>query len=517
MQESSRLHEIIKVFHKHEFPRNRTPENIRCILEELGPTFIKIGQILSGRNDFVSEEYRTEFKKLLTAVKPMDFENVKSVLNEEFENYEDVFASVDEVPLGSASIAQTHHAVLKDGTEVAVKILRSGIKDTVATDMKLIRNLVKVLRIDKFIDSVTDVNSLIEDLEITLNDEMNLLLEAQHMEEFSKNNSGLKYIKVPEVYHEYTTSDVLTMEYIGGFRINECDKLKEAGYDIHEIGEKLADNYVKQVIDDGYYHSDPHAGNIKIEEGSIVYLDFGETGYLSAQNQKLLGKCIKYILDDNYREITNVLCTLNTSSGDVDFPSLNSAVKSILDKNKTISINDIDIKDFISDLMKILSENGITLPRDISMLARSILTFAGLLEEICPEISIAEVFRNYYLNNPFDSLSGQNLKKQLVSAYMNMDEIVGLPVEVLTALKGINNNELKFGTVTDFSKKQKRIQFQYITMIVLAILGASLIISYAMISALSYQGFLSIIIPVLILADVVSLILTGIAVSKSSK
>ncbi len=479
MSENSRLKEIIKILNKHNFISDKSPKNVRTIFEELGPTFIKIGQILSNRNDFLSVEYRNEFKKLLDSATPIPYSDIANTLENEYEDYKNIFKFIDEKPLGSASIAQTHHAILSSGEEVAIKIVRNGIRDTVSLDLRLLKKIIKQFHLDKLISSITDIDKLINDLSVTMMEEMDLLTEAKHIDKFSSLNQNINYIKTIKVYHEYTTSNVLVMEYIDGDNIDKVAILKDKGYDINEIAQKLANNYIKQAINDGFYHADPHASNIKIKDGKIVYLDFGMMGTLSLNSQKQLEKCIEFILNDNYREIANIVCMMNTNDEEVDFMSLCNSIKNVLEKNKTTSIHSVDVKVFINDMYELLNNSHIILPNDITMLARGILVIAGLLEEICPDISLVTVFKNYYLSNINEYINLDKIKKAAVSTYFNANSLMNIPNEMLSTLKSINNDEMTFNVKVKNSDKLNDSTSTFSHQFIIAITNASLLIGLA--------------------------------------
>ena len=479
MKENNRLKEIIKILNKHNFINDKSPKNIRIIFEELGPTFIKIGQILSNRNDFLSEEYRNEFKKLLDSATPIPYSNIINTLETEYEDYKSIFKLIDEKPLGSASIAQTHHAILSSGEEVAIKIVRNGIRDTVSLDLKLLKKIIRQFHLDKLISSVTDIDKLVNDLMTTMMEEMDLLTEAKHIDRFSSLNQDINYIKTIKVYHEYTTTNVLVMEYIDGDNIDKLTILKDKGYDIDEIAQKLANNYIKQAIGDGFYHADPHASNIKIKDGKIVYLDFGMMGTLSLTSQKQLEKCIEYILNDNYREIANIVCMMNTNNEEVDFMTLCNNIRNVLEKNKATSIQSIDVKTFINDMYELLNNSHIVLPNDITMLARGILVIAGLLEEICHNISLVTVFKNYYLSNINEYINSEKLKKSIVSTYFNANSLINIPNEMLSTLKSINNDEMTFNVKVKNSDKLNDSTSTFTHQFIIAITNSSLLIGLA--------------------------------------
>jgi ubiquinone biosynthesis protein len=483
MDEKARLNEILKVLNKHHILQNKSPENIRIIFEELGPTFVKIGQILSSRNDYLPNAYCLEFKKLLDKVAPIPYEEIDNTLHSIYPNYDEIFKTVNKKPLGSASIAQTHQATLKNGDVVALKIRRKNIESSVALDFKLIKKVINTLHLDQLFTSIANLKELINELEQTMKEEMNLTTELSHMEEFYLLNNNVKYLRPIKIYNEYSNSEVLVMEYIAGYKISDVEALKAAGYDLNEIGVKLANNYIKQALDDGYYHADPHASNIKILDGKIVYLDFGMMGRLSITSQQNLKKMIFYILTNNYKEIARILSLMNVNDNKIDYMSLVSDIKNVLERNKTSEIANINIKQFISDMYKMIKDNAIILPKDITMLGRGILVISGLLEIIAPDLSLALVFQNYFKSNIDKYINKEDLKRIAFNAALNTESLVAIPSELLSALKGINNNELRFNVELFNSNKLTDSISTIAHQIIIALIDSALIIGMGIIAS----------------------------------
>ena len=255
----SRLSEILQVLRKHQITKGLTPVRLREILEDLGPTYVKLGQIMSMRSDMLPEEYCKELTSLRTQVKPVKFSQMKDLLEKELgAPVSQVFSCLDETPLGSASIAQVHRGRLLTGEEVVVKIQRPNIREIMAEDIALMRKAAGILNLAMQTKDIVDFRSIIEEMWKTTQEEMDFEKEAENLKLFAENQKEIVYITSPKVYPEYTTSKVLTMSYIGGLQIDRLEELRALGYDNTEIGQKAAENYCKQIMDDGFFHADPH-------------------------------------------------------------------------------------------------------------------------------------------------------------------------------------------------------------------------------------------------------------------
>ena len=264
-----RLREITAVLKKHAITRGVSPEKLRLILEDLGPTYIKLGQIMSLRSDILPKRYCDELMKLCSDVPPMPFSQVIEVLEESMGcPWQEEFQHIEQKPLGAASIAQVHRATLKTGEEVVIKVQRKGIYETMARDIGLMHKAVRLMP-PVSIKGMVDLNMVLSELWTVTQEEMNFLTEAANMAEFAKKNKDVAFVKVPILYREYISPHILVMEYIDGFAINDKANLLANGYDLNEIGTKYVDNFIKQVMEDGFFHADPHPGNVRIQEGNI--------------------------------------------------------------------------------------------------------------------------------------------------------------------------------------------------------------------------------------------------------
>ena len=477
--QSNRLKEIVEVIKSHDLLKNRSASNIRETIEDLGPTFIKMGQILSLRPDLISEELSTELKKLRCDVKPMDEETIKEILNTEFNNNtENIFKEFDYTQIGSASIGQTHKAILKNGEMVAVKIQRKGIEEMMLMDTKLIHKALSILHFEKLLGNTVDVHGIVDEIYNSAKEEMNFITEANHIEEFYNNNKDILYLKPIKVYNTYSTKHVLTMEYIFGNFINETTELQKLGYDIEEISLKLADNYIKQALDDGFFHADPHSDNIKIDEGKIVYIDFGMMGRLTTNHRELMNKCIVGIINNDIQTVSRVLVLLDTTQNEIDYMRLNNDIRNILDKYKTTDIANIDIKKFFYEMFIMLNKNGITLPKNISMLLRGIIVLEGVLEEINPNLNLMMVLKNRVKSS---NISKSVLDNLIVDGIKSGQSLFSIPNEILTFFKGVNTGELRFNIEMNDSKNQIHQISDIFHQVIIAILDVAFIIGISLI------------------------------------
>ncbi len=282
------------------FRGEMTPAKLRGVFEALGPTFVKVGQILSMRSEILPKEYCDELAKLRADVDPMPYDEVVAAVEAEYGRpLKAVFATFDPIPLGSASVAQVHRATLLTGEDVAVKVQRPGVQNTMANDIDILRKITRHFRFLWRNGSVMDLERMVEEFWASFVDETNFLVEAANLREFKALNAGCAFVDCPRPYLDLCTEHILVMDYVDGISLEHPERLKEAGYDLEEIGVKLVDNYAKQVLDDGFFHADPHPGNIIVSERVIVYIDLGMVGRLEI-GVKLVDNYAKQVLDDGF-------------------------------------------------------------------------------------------------------------------------------------------------------------------------------------------------------------------------
>ena len=251
----------------------------------------------------------------------MSFEDVLDILKEELGDIDEIFESISPESIGSASMAQVHIAKLKNGENVAVKVQRKNIYEKMTMDVKLLKKAISLLHLNTII-KIMDLNLVLDEIYNVAKEEMDFELEAKHLEEFKENNVDVAYVTVPKVYKNFVTKKALVMEYIPGVSLNEKQKLEELGYDVEEIGLKLANNYIKQALDDGFFHADPHQDNIFIYEGKIVFLDLGMMGRISVRSRKLLNDAMKAIINDDIVELEHILLNFSTSTSTINHMKL---------------------------------------------------------------------------------------------------------------------------------------------------------------------------------------------------
>lgn len=404
----ARLREILSIARHYDILHGITPIMLRRLLEELGPTFVKAGQILSMRSEILPESFCNELAKLRTNVEPMDRDLLLATLRAEYETpIEDIFDAIDDVPLGSASVAQVHKARLVTGELVAIKVQRPHVQEIMAQDISIMRSLAKHASGMMGSDQFLDLKSVVDELWQSFCEETDFLVEARSLEEFKRNNASCRFVDCPKPYPRLCTEHVVVMDYVDGIPIGQLDELRGAGYDLEEIGTKLVDNYTQQLLDDGFFHADPHPGNLVVQEGKIVYLDLGLMGRLSAHDRGAIRDMVLAVAEHDSAALKDGLLRFAVSDvSGVDHPQLLQDLDQIIGSYGMADLSELDLGAFLNALIQMARHDGVELPGTVTMLARSLVTLEGVADLFLPNVSMVDIIRRHIRNHfdPLDSL-----------------------------------------------------------------------------------------------------------------
>jgi len=476
-----RLGQILRILKKHKVTRGMDPVKFRELLEDLGPTYVKIGQIMATRQDIFSRRYCRELEKLRSDVKPMSFDTVRAVLTEAYgPDLNQVFERIDETPLGSASIAQVHKAWLKDGTMVVIKVQRPGIYQEMEEDIRLLRKASGILKLSDVFSSVVDVNVVLDEFWASAQQEMDFTNEARNAIRFRNEYQDCAWLDAPRVHEDLTSRKVMVMEYISGCEIDDDARLDREGYDRHEIADRLGVNYLTQITEHGFFHADPHSGNIRVRDGQIVYIDFGMMGTLTDRDRRLMKQAIKALAMRDTMKLTDTILTLGVVRRTPDYASLTQRIEEYVNLYCESSLEDIDLPAMVQDLFTICHEYGIALPKGISMLARSLMTFEGTIEVLDPSTNVMQI-----ISRQKSSLLagdwGRELQHILSRLSADAGRLLEMPVQLSDILSMVRRGQLKVNldlqgadsTIANFDRMINRI---IVCLLIVALLMSSSII-----------------------------------------
>ena len=376
---------------------NARPLHLRLALEELGTTFIKLGQILSTRADLLPPEYLVELSKLQDGAAPVPFEEIQEVLAAELgQPIEHIFAQFDPVPLAAASIGQAHTATLGDGTEVVVKVRRPGVVEQVNEDLEILKELAATAgRHWSFADQY-DLTGLVEEFSQTLRRELDYIREAHSAERFAVNFATDSHIHVPRVFWEATTSRVLTLERIRGVKINDLKALDEQGTDRRWLADYATNVVLKMVCEDGFFHADPHPGNFFIEpNGTIGLIDFGMVGVIDEQTQELLAELLITINHQDADRLVDVFLDLGVTQKRIDRASVRRDIDQLLTTYWGLPLGELKVTALLNDVYTIMRRHHLHLPSNLALLLKTVIMIEGLGVTLDPDFHLPKVLTPY--------------------------------------------------------------------------------------------------------------------------
>ena len=393
-KEKTRGAEIMAIFAKHNFYVNGlTPVELRTTLEDMGPTYVKIGQIMSSRSDMLPESYCQELTKLRSNVKPLDPSVARAVIEQETgKKIEEIFSEFRDEPLGSASIAQAHYGVLKDGTEVVTKVQRPLIADMMRKDFVLLKKLGSMMNTVSGENGggTVDLISVIEELETVTEEELDFRIEAENTRFFKENCiEDENVVSCPSIIDELSTERILTMTFVDGCSVSKRERLIEEGCDLEKIGKDIVENYVHQVLDVGCFHADPHQGNIMVAHGVPNWIDFGMIGHISESTINLLQDLILSLIHLDLEGVVNAAMSMGAASPQTNRNKVVDDLDAFISRYMSVStLNDLDMGTLMSELTDLLTANYIQIPGEFTMLVRSLITIEGVIEELCPDLKL---------------------------------------------------------------------------------------------------------------------------------
>ena len=378
--------------HAADLARLEPPVQVRLAMEELGPTFVKLGQILAGRADLFGPEWIAEFEKLHSHVPALPLDALRPQLREDLgDEPEVVFARFDTEPLAAASIAQVHRAQLHNGNEVIVKIRRPGIADTIAADLRLLARLAALAEEELPWLKPYRPQQLVKELAKSLQRELDLASECRNAERIAKNMATMPWIVVPAVHWQHTRERVNVQDFIGGVPGHHLEQLAQNGYDRKLLAQRGAQAVLKMIVEDGLYHADPHPGNVFYMPGNhIAFIDFGMVGRLSARRREELLALLLGLVERNPQAVADVLLDWTGDGSHADIDTLEAEIEAFVDQYYGVPLAQLSLGGMLSDVTTILREHRLALPSDLALLIKAFITLEGLGRGLDPDFHMAE-------------------------------------------------------------------------------------------------------------------------------
>lgn len=453
----SRYQEIFKVLFRHGFRyfiglntktarAKSNPERVKMLFEDLGPTFVKLGQLLSSRPDLVPKKYVEEFSKLQDNVEEFPEQEVRAQFMKEMgKQPEEVFRQFDYKPLASASIGQVHRAILPGGEKVVVKVQRPHLLQLIHGDIKILKRLAGTLQNRTVIGKVCDVDEIIEVFERQIHKELDYLTEAVNTEAFYREFHDHDEVIVPRVFSEYTTGQILTMEYVQGVRVEEFE---EHGYPVRERA-KYASNMLlaiyRPLFERGLFHGDPHPGNVLFQDNfKVVLIDFGIVGRFDRQHRRQVAELMIALFERDVPAVMNIILETGRKTGPIHQQYFFEDVSEIVEKANGVTSGGIDLGGLLNGMLTISISHGIKMPDSLFILGKTVMISENMARKICPELDILEVIRpiavDYLRDSLRPALYGGGLYRQISSA---SEAFFTLPGDICQAVRKFANNETR--------------------------------------------------------------------------
>lgn len=419
-------------------------QRFRMAMEELGPTFIKFGQLLSTRPDILPEDYLIELRRLQDNVQPFSGNQARKVIEKELNlPLDSLFESFDETPLAAASIGQVHKAVLPGGKKVVVKVQRPNIIKTIEQDLGILEEIAGLL--DKYTTAgrLYNFTGIVSEFKrITLR-ELNYHREARNAERLYSNFLHDNSILIPAIYWNYTTPRVLTMEYMQGVTLNNKEGLNKGNFNKRIIVEKLTRAYLKQILTDGFFHGDPHPGNIGVLQGEKVYfLDFGVVGSLTDGQRQTIGQLLTGFITGNSGQVLSSIIKLGIVTDKTDKKELKRELERLQEKYYNCPLKEIQIGKLLYELMEISYRQQMHFPAELTILAKTFFTLEGLISELEPDFSVAEILQPFGEEFLRDKFSRRRIAASVFKNLLNFKRLLEIFPEYLGAIleKGASNS-----------------------------------------------------------------------------
>ncbi len=377
-----------------EAQRASTARRFRMLLNDLGPTFVKLGQILSTRGDLLPAEVIEELAMLQDQVDPIPLEQVHAQIRESLgREVGELFAKIEPVPLAAASIAQVHRAVTLSGEEVAVKVQRPGIAERIDSDLTVLRSLARLLEAVVEETGVYTPTGIVDEFDRAIHEELDFINEASNIRAFLANHTERPYLKIPRVYEELSSRRVLTLEFISGVKISHAQLAKE---DRETLARHLLDGSFRQLFEDGLFHGDPHPGNLLVLEGNrLALLDFGVVGRLTKPMQEtLVMLCLAVALKDS-DSVARLLYRVGVADARANLAGFRNDIEAILGQHLPTTLGEVDAQTLLRDLLDLAVKYRIRIPKEYALLSRASISMEGMLRSLYPEMNILEVALPY--------------------------------------------------------------------------------------------------------------------------
>jgi ubiquinone biosynthesis protein len=483
------LRKKLKVFGRWpEIEKHSVPERLRIAFSELGPSFIKFAQILSSRPDLITKTFAEEFEKLQDKVPPFSPEEARKIIESELQMFiKDIFSDFDETPAAAASIAQVHKAVLKSGEKVIIKVQRPDIRELLETDIAIL-GIISRLMVKYIPESrVYNPEGIVHGFSKTVKKELDFMGEARNAQRLKRNFSENKDVHIPRIYPELTTERVIVMESIEGVRVDDLSGIDSLGIDRSEIARKGVEAYFKMIFEDGFFHADPHPGNIFVmHDGRIGLMDFGIVGWLTPDIMESIAGAFLAFINKDFDSLVDQYIELGFVPDDIDIDTFKNEFKAdlidVCEPLYNITISEINFAEYLEVLTQLAIKHGLRMPSSLLLMNKTMLILDNIGRKLDPNFNFISVAEPYAARLVKKRLSPQRSFDMIKKGLTDIGDLIETPKQINRLLSKAMKNGLGFKVDTigmeklikDIDRSSNRLAFSII--VAATIVGSSVLI-----------------------------------------
>ena len=461
------------------------PARLRSAFEELGPTFIKLGQLLSTRPDILQADYIRELAKLQDTAPTVRVERIRQAAADEFgQPIQEVFAAFDEEPVAAASLAQVHHARLPDGREVMVKVQRPGVDDAVQLDLEVMASVARFVEQRWEPARAYGLSDLVEEFSIILREELDYTREGQNTDRLRANLADVKRVAVPEVFWEFTTRRVLVLERIAGAKVTDVESLRAAGVDTADVAQRLVSLFLKQIYLDGFFHSDPHPGNILVaEDGTIGLLDCGATGLLDEPTKAGAIRLLIAFSERDSRQFAEDLIEIGITPAGLNTQELVQDVSRLVRHYYDLPTRAADFGELLARALSIAARHHIRIPGSFAALGKVLSNLDGISKALDPDFNFTTTARPFIARAIRREFGSEQMGADMLRVALDMrDLLVSLPAHLSgllrKAIEGSFRIEFKHEGLEELSSRLNKVgnRLSFALIVSGLLIGSSIIV-----------------------------------------
>ncbi len=476
---------------KHNLPS--VGERVRTMCEELGPTFVKLGQILSTRTDIVTENVAKQLQKLQDSVAPFSLEEATAVIEAELgDKVDKLFAEFCPTPIASASMSQVYRARLWSGAEVAVKVQRPNIRESIETDLDILEKLARL--VDKYskYGQLYDFSGMVAEFRRVMEQEIDFTKEGENTDFFRESVAAQRSIRVPKIRWVYTTAKILTMDFVDGVKISDVGTLLSQGVDTAQIAYDFTDSLITQILENGVFHADPHPGNVFVVDGKYVeFIDLGMVGTINSRFRRELNDFLLGVATRNTLKIAQSISEMDAADADVNMDAFEKSLEILLDEYLYVPLGDVNVAKVFTSVFSLAGKYKMKIPREFTLVAKSLGTAQMVIEQLDPSVNILKIAEKTVRGLLKNRFKTEEFKNEVQAFALDwVDVAKSVPSALLTFMHKLKKNDYSLGLkIHDLDRLEKNIERMFNRISFAVVLLAVCIVMAGVIISAGYSNY----------------------------